>query len=158
MHDAVRRRTARRRPTPVTILTAVQVISSTGAVLSALAIAGAQFAVLERLIDPGAGYTSDDALVSVVTTGALMVMGILGYAAAILLFRMRQLGWTLTMLLAGVSLASQIYLYVVTGELTVHLMLVQVVIVLYLNQREVRAAFAIGASSDGADPELDERG
>jgi hypothetical protein len=85
-------------------------------------------------------------------------MAVIGFTAAILLFRMRQLGWTLTMLLAGVSLAAQVYLYVTTGALTVHLMLIQVVIVLYLNQREVRSAFGIGGHDDGSIVELDERG
>jgi hypothetical protein len=156
MHDAVRKRGGRRRPTPVTILVAVQLLSSTGYLLSVAVIAGAQLEVLEVLADRGVDFAGDGALTTVTLASVLMAMAVIGFTAAILLFRMRQLGWTLTMLLAGTSLAAQVFLYVTTGALTVHLMLIQVVIVLYLNQRQVRAAFGIGAA-EASIPDLDER-
>jgi len=157
MTDAPPAAAIRRRPTPVTILALVQLVSSTGYALSLAVIAGAQLTVLDELADRGGAFT-DGTLATVSLASALAVLAVIGFAAAILLFRMRQLGWTLTMLLAGVSLATQVYLYVTTGALTVHLMLIQVVIVLYLNQREVRAAFGIGVRKDASVVELDERG
>jgi uncharacterized membrane protein (DUF2068 family) len=147
----------RRRPTPVTILALVQLLSSTGYLLSLAVIAGAELAVLEQFADRG-GALADGTLASVSLAAGLAVLAVVGFTAAILLFRMRQLGWTLTMLLAGVSLATQVYLYVTAGTLTVYLMLIQVVIVLYLNQREVRVAFGIGVHKDASMVELDERG
>jgi hypothetical protein len=147
----------RRRPTPVTILALVQLVSSLGYALSFAVIAGAELTVLDELADRGVGI-ADGTLTTVSLASALAVLAVIGFTAAILLFRMRQLGWTLTMLLAGVSLAAQVYLYVTSGALTVHLMLIQVVIVLYLNQREVRAAFGIGVRKDALVVELDERG
>jgi hypothetical protein len=157
MTDAPPATAIRRRPTPVTILALVQVISSMGYALSFAVIAGAELTVLDELADRGMGLAAGT-LTTVSLASALVVLAVIGFTAAILLFRMRQLGWTLTMLLAGVSLATQVYLYVTTGALTVHLMLIQVVIVLYLNQREVRAAFGIGVRKDASVVELDERG
>jgi hypothetical protein len=148
----------RKRPTPVTILAAVQLISSAGYALSVAAVAGTQFNLLGDLADRGLEYVGEEALATAAVVSALSVLAVVGFVAAILLFRMRQLGWTLTMLVAGVSLAAQVYAYWSSGALTVHLMLIQVVIVLYLNQREVRAAFGIGVRDDGSMAELDERG
>ena len=70
-------------------------------------------------------------------------LGVAGLAAGILLLRMRQLGWTLTMLLAGAGLASSIYLWWTQGTTLAIPVMVQVVTVFYLNQRQVREAFGI---------------
>ena len=70
-------------------------------------------------------------------------------AAGILLLRMRQLGWTLTMLLAGLGLASSIYLWWAQGTTLTIPVMVQVVTVFYLNQRQVRVAFGISRHRGG---------
>lgn len=147
----------RRRPAPVTILAVIQAIGATSYVASIAAIDGVRFEALQELAARGITIATDDAITTTLFAGMLLAMAVIGYAAAILLFRMQRLGWTVTMLLAGWSLASQIYLYVTSGDLSPTIMLLQVVIVLYLNQRQVRAAFGIGHTAVRPVPELDER-
>ncbi len=65
----------------------------------------------------------------------------------VLLLRMRRLGWTITMLLAGTSLSAQIYLWWSGQSVTSIWLLVNVLTVFYLNQRQVREAFGIGLDS-----------
>jgi hypothetical protein len=149
--------TVRRRPTPVTILAVIQAIGATGYLLSVATLAGAELDILQSLAERGLRIINTTTLASTTLVTALVAMAIVGYTAAILLFRMRRLGWTLTMLLTGWSLASQIYLYVTGGDLVPAIMAVPVITALYLNQRQVRAAFGIGGATAATHPELDER-
>jgi hypothetical protein len=87
---------------------------------------------------------------SIVLVGGATVAALL---AAILLLRMHQLGWTLTMLLTGVSLASSIYLWWAQGTTVAIFVIVQVVTVFYLNQLQVRSAFGIGGRQTGILPD-----
>jgi hypothetical protein len=66
---------------------------------------------------------------------------------------MRQLGWTITMLLTGLGLASSLYVWFANGTTLEIWVAVQVVTVFYLNQRQVREAF--GISHRGAGDPLD---
>jgi hypothetical protein len=135
-------RHARRRPTPVTILAGIQVVTAImfGVVAAAL------------LVDPGqailaiSGVTVEgDLLGAEATALAVMSAGVavLELMAAVALLRLSRLGWTLTMLLAGASLATQIVTFWSTGEVLTLSMLLSVATVLYLNQRPVRVAFEL---------------
>jgi hypothetical protein len=77
---------------------------------------------------------------TLVLLGGLTVSAL---AAGILLLRMRQLGWTITMLLAGLGLASSLYLWWAEGTTVAPWALVEIATVFYLNQRQVRVAFRI---------------
>jgi hypothetical protein len=68
-------------------------------------------------------------------------------ASGVLLLRMRQLGWTMTMLLTGIALAYGICAWFFAGSTLSIVMLVQVVTVFYLNQRQVRQAFGISVAT-----------
>jgi hypothetical protein len=147
--------TPRRRPVPVTILAAIQVV--TGLML---AIVAALFVLDQEATFPlfanvaGAGNALVVEAVGVATVCAAMAL--LEIVAAVALLRLRRLGWTLTMLLTGVSLASAIATWWLSGEVLTVSLLLGVVTVLYLNQRQVRAAFDL-AGGRGADLE-EERG
>jgi hypothetical protein len=148
----------RRRPAAVTILAGFQLLSALAYAASAATLAGAELNRLKKLADFGLQVIDDGTIVDTTLFSILVVMTIVGLAAAILLLRMKQAGWTITMLVTGWSLASQIYLYVTGGGLVPGIMIVNVVTVLYLNQRGVRAAFGIGIPRPtAAAEELDER-
>jgi hypothetical protein len=133
-----------RRPAAVTILAILQLLSAAAFGLIVVTLLAAGSAVLEGLIGnagPGAGDAIDLELwIVTVLVGAL---GVAALAAGILLLRMRQLGWTITMLLAGLGLATSIYLWWAQGTTVTVWVMVQVVTVFYLNQRQVRVAFGI---------------
>jgi hypothetical protein len=65
---------------------------------------------------------------------ALLVVNVVG------LFRLRRWAWTLTMFLTGIALLVGIFQYVVGAPLYLNL-LINVLIVFYLNQREVQESF-----------------
>jgi hypothetical protein len=134
-----------RRPAAVTILAIVQLLSAAALGLIVVGLVASGSAVLEALTGDGGGAgvrPVGDTEVAAITilVGAL---GVAGAAAGILLLSMRQLGWTLTMLLAGLGLASSIYLWWTQGTTLTIPVMVQVVTVFYLNQRQVRVAFGI---------------
>jgi hypothetical protein len=68
----------------------------------------------------------------------------------ILLLRLSRSGWTLTMLLTGLSLAAGLLIWWGSGALATSTWILDIATALYLNQREVRRAFGIGASTFGA--------
>ena len=130
----------RRRPAAVTILAAIQVFTALPLAMIAVAL----------LLDPAATLSivggvalPGDALVveAAVVAAAYAAMAVLEVVAAVALLRLRRLGWTLAMLLAGASLASSIATWWFTGEVPTVSMLLGVATALYLNQRQVRAAF-----------------
>ena len=138
-----------RRPAVVTILAILQLLSAAayGLVLAILLVGGP--AVLEALA-PGAAarpLASDlEFATLVVAVGGLCVAAL---AAGLLLLRMRQLGWTITMLLAGLGLGVSIYTWWTEGTALSIWLLVQIVTVFYLNQRQVREAFGISRREAG---------
>jgi hypothetical protein len=139
----------RRRPAPVTILAGLQFVTALLLGLSAVGL------VLDPAIAPAilgdAVGTGDDASLEAATLAIILgIMAALELVAAVALFRLHRLGWTLAMLLAGVSLASAIATWWFTGEVLTMSMLLGVATVLYLNQRQVRAAFDL-AGDRGAD-------
>ena len=150
----------RRRPTPVTILAVVQLVTSIGYLATVLALTGNELQYLGELTRDGlVALGAEKASLIALNTG-LAIITVLGFSSSILLFRMKRTGWTITMLVTGWSLATQISLYYIDGAktLTPAIMLLNIVIVLYLNQRPVRAAFGIGITeSDDTETELEER-
>lgn len=88
---------------------------------------------------------------------ALGVVAVIQTVSAIGLLRQHTFGWTLAMLTAGVSLATQIATWWTQGTLVPPAMLLSVVTVLYLNQVPVRATFGL-ASRHEVDDFAGERG
>jgi hypothetical protein len=147
---ALRASTRARRPATVTILAVLQLLTAAayGAIVAALVMTGPD--ALTRLL-------GDMALARALLGKAEMatvVVIVAGYAVAtlaagILLLRMRQLGWTSTMLLTGLGLVSAILTWWGQGTTIPIWLFVQVVTVFYLNQRQVREAFGISRREAG---------
>lgn len=133
-----------RRPAPVTILAILQLLKAIGyGLIVGVLAAGGSEALDQAIGDIGvdAGMAREAAEVAVLLlVGGLTVSSL---AAGILLLRMRQLGWTITMLLAGLGLASSLYLWWAQGTTVAIWAVVEIATVFYLNQRQVRAAFGI---------------
>ena len=144
-----------RRPTPVTILAAIQIITSVTYLALAVTLV-ADPAVRSGFVHAlGPGWRGADAwLEALLLFGAL---GLLELFAAMQLLRLRRVGWTISMLVAGVVLAWQIATYWSTGQVSSLSMLLNVFTVLYLNQRQVQAAFGLAATGSKSDLES-ERG
>ncbi len=147
----------RRRPAPVTILAAIEILSGIGYLATLLFLLGISGAVIESMQLDSIQAIQGDMVITATVIAMLAVLTVVAFAAAILLLRMKQLGWTMTMLVTGLSLSSQIFLYVTQGDLVPVLMLTSVITVLYLNQRQVRTAFGIGHPADDVAAELEER-
>ena len=146
---------ARRRPVPVTILAALQLVTALLLGVSAVGLAVGSTFASAMLGD--AATTGEVAGLEAATLAVIFgIMAALELIAAVALLRLSRLGWTLTMLLTGVSLATQILTFWSTGEVLTLSMLLSVATVLYLNQRPVRVAFGL-ADVRGADLE-EERG
>ena len=137
-HPTQRRR---HRPVPVTILAFIQIVLG----ILNLAVAIALVAEADELVD--LGVLIDRSAYSFVEGTTLIlifiVVGTLELVSAALLLRVRRTGWTLAMLLSGASLTIQIVQYFANGSLTTLALLLNVVSVLYLNQRGVREAFGL---------------
>ncbi len=133
----------------MTILAILQLLTAAayGMILAALLATGST--ALALLIGDAAADTSLGDVE--VAAGAAMVGGfaIAALAAGILLLRMRQLGWTITMLLAGLGLVSSIAIWWTQGTTIPIWLFVQVATVFYLNQRQVREAFGISRREAG---------
>jgi hypothetical protein len=67
-------------------------------------------------------------------------VGGVGLIASVGLWRLQRWAWSATMLWAGINMAQALYAYYV-GEPQYSAMALSVVIVLYLNQRDVQLAF-----------------
>jgi mannitol-specific phosphotransferase system IIBC component len=133
-----------RRPAIVTILAILQLLTAAayGMILAALIVGP----------DTLAGPIGDVLLGEVETATFALVVGgfaVATLAAGILLLRMRQLGWTITMLLSGLGLVSSIAVWWTQATTTPILLFVQVASVFYLNQRQVREAFGISRREAG---------
>jgi hypothetical protein len=126
----------------VTILAAIQVFTALTLAMIAAALLldpAATLPTIGGVAVTGVALVVEAAVVAAVFTA----MAVLEIVAAVALLRLRRLGWTLAMLLAGVSLASSIAAWWFTGEVATMSMLLGVATVLYLNQRQVRAAFGL---------------
>jgi len=133
-----------RRPAAVTVLAIIQLTSAViyGLLLLGLLIAHA--ATTEALVTVGGGL-SGVALGVEIAALRIFVAGLFVAAVSggVLLLRMRRLGWTITMLMTGVGLATSIGTWLTDGTVVSAWLAVQVVTVFYLNQRQVRHAFGI---------------
>ena len=135
----------RRRPPVVTILASLQIVQAVIAGVAAILVIGDPASGPEVLKATAVTRSADlIGLGGLTWAGAfLAVLALLEVTAAVLLLRMRRAGWTLSMLLAGFSLTSQIVDYVQTGIVLPVAMVLSVVTVLYLNQGSVRASFGL---------------
>jgi hypothetical protein len=143
-----------RRPPAVTILAILQVITAAAywLIFVGLIVGGppALEAIAGRLL------VAEELIAEFREGVVLLVVGVLCVAclaAGVLLLRMRRLGWTITMLIAGLGLATSVYLWWFQGTRLEFWLLVQIVTVFYLNQRQVRHAFGISGRRPAATPE-----
>lgn len=144
----------RRRPFGVTVLAVLQGVRALiwGFLLFILvsdsADAGPVYELLRSRV-PLLDLLPDDAAgpFAIATT---TILGIVTLLSLILLLRLSRTGWTLTMLLTGISLAAGLLIWWSDGQLTLVTWVLDIVAALYLNQREVRRAFGVGASSLGS--------
>jgi hypothetical protein len=139
-----------RRPAVVTILAILQLLTAAayGLILAALIAAGPDTLalLLEDEAAEGGLLGELEVATAVVGVGGLAMATLV---AGVLLLRMRQLGWTITMLLAGLGLISSIFIWWTEGTTISAWLFVQVVTVFYLNQRQVREAFGISRREAG---------
>jgi len=137
--------TRARRPAIVTILAILQLLNAAAyGVLLAVLLATGPDSLVALLGDGLLGEV--EAVAVAVLLGGIVVATL---AAGILLLRMRQLGWTITMLLSGLGLVSSIAVWWAQATTTPILLFVQVASVFYLNQRQVREAFGISRREAG---------
>jgi len=140
-----------RRPAAVTILAVLQLITAAayGLIFVGLVVGGPPM-VAEVA---GRVMVAEDLIAELRTGFVLLVLGgafVACLAAGVLLLRMRRLGWTITMLIAGLGLATSVYLWWFRGTRLEFWLLVQIVTVFYLNQRQVRHAFGISGRRPAA--------
>jgi hypothetical protein len=143
----------RGRPAPVTILAGMQAIGAIGYGVSLLLLT--QGDVVSLISASQADLHPDQAslLSPVMLFPVIATLFIAALSSCVLLLRMRRLGWTITMLLTGFGLSTQIYLYWSGGDTVFIWLLINVLTVFYLNQRQVREAFGIGIASSEQDLE-----
>jgi ABC-type multidrug transport system fused ATPase/permease subunit len=148
-----------RRPAVVTILAVIRIFTAIAYAAVAIALLTDSSATLQAILGPRAtGSGSLARLLDATATLSATSLALASLIAGILLLRMRQIGWTLTMLLAGISLASSIVLWWVDGLVNSIALANEVVTVFYLNQRQVREAFGITRRRPGrARRQADER-
>jgi len=133
-----------RRPAAVTVLAIIQLASALvyGLLLLGLLLDGT--ATTEAMVAVEGGLSG---VALTVEIAALRTFVAILFAAAVsggvLLLRMRRLGWTITMLMTGVGLATSIVTWLADGTVVSMWLAVEVVTVFYLNQRQVRHAFGI---------------
>ena len=136
----------RRRPTPVTILAAIQTVigvANLGVAIVLFTNASQGSPLIDALLDRSSFKFVDPALLPL----ALATIGLLDLAAAGLLLQVRRLGWTLAMLLAGFTLTVLVVTYATGGKASTFALLINVVAVLYLNASQTRAAFGLVPAS-----------
>jgi len=144
-----------KRPVAVTILAAIQIASGVLLILYSLGL-GLHLSFLDVDI-PGLSEEREDGAPGRALAVNFIVAGVFYVGAGIALLRLHRYGWTIAMLLAGISLAGQIVTFVATEEMVETAMLFAVVTTLYLNQTSVRTAFGITRARREAILE-DERG
>ncbi|MEI7742920.1 MAG: hypothetical protein WCK58_04100 [Chloroflexota bacterium] len=141
-----------RRPTVVTILAGLELFNAAGYLVALLALVGITVVDIQTELGGVLAGLEGDIASGTVLMGLLAALFVTALAAGILLLRMQRTGWTITMLLTGLGLFTQIYLFWSGREVLAGWLLVNVVTVFYLNQRQVREAFGIGpalADTDG---------
>lgn len=123
-------RPVRRRPFGVTMIIGMQIMSVLAAGIGLLA----EYAVVATDLHVEGGQFDLGVVISLALEFGLSVASIYG------LWRMRRWGWFVTMLDLGISLGIGIYQYFYIAPSYVE-MLLNVIMVFYLNQREVQSAF-----------------
>ncbi len=144
MADGTTRPERRNRPFGVTVIVVLLLLAAVIALpASLLGLVGTVSS--EGEIAPLPDRTTIDLIG---TLAVLLVLGVSALAAAVGLLRLQRWAWVLTMLLVGTQLATNLWQYFVAGERPYLEMLVDVLLVFYLNQREVQRAFGQRAARD----------
>ena len=86
-------------------------------------------------------WTSPTTMLDLAESAGIMLLGVATVVAAVGLLRLKRWAWILAMLIVGVGLAQDVWSYFAQGEATYPSMFLEVLIVFYLNQRDVQRAF-----------------
>ena len=132
------------RPAPVTVLAIIRIVTGLAYGAIALSIANDRTGTLAFIVASsrfGEGLMAELPTVMIVATFAFLAA--VSLAAAVLLLRTQRLGWTLTMLISGLTLVVFIWVWWTQGSTSSIVLLVEVVSVFYLNQRRVKETFGI---------------
>jgi hypothetical protein len=128
---------SRPRPFGVTIVVVLLLVSAAIALPSS--VLGLVDTVLgEGTIEPLPARTT---LELIGALALVLALGVLALAAAIGLLRLQRWAWVLVMLMVGAQMASNLWQYFAAGDRPYVEMLLNVVLVFYLNQREVQRSF-----------------
>jgi hypothetical protein len=132
------------RPAPVTVLAMIRLVTGIGYAALALSVANDRVRTLAFITASsrfGEGPIAELSTPLIVATFAFLAA--VSLAACVLLLRVRQLGWTLAMLLSGLTLAVFLWVWWTEGSTSSLVLFVEVVSVFYLNQRGVKETFGI---------------
>ena len=147
---ASRSRRPRRRPFGVLAICALLIFQAAVLSLAVIALAaesstGNSGDVLLRVFGIDLAFTGDQASMQKVAMAVLGALALFTFLQVVLLLALKRIGWVLTMLLVGGSLAAQLYA-IWRGQPTNTLsLLIDAITALYLNQSEVRRAFGVSA-------------
>ena len=133
------------RPAPVMVLAIIRLVTGIGYAALAVSVARDRDATLAFIIASSRfGEGADRRAVrrrwSSRRFGFLAAVSL---AACVLLLRVQRLGWTLAMLLSGLTLAVFLWVWWTQGSTSSLVLFVEVVSVFYLNQRGVKETFGI---------------
>jgi hypothetical protein len=117
-------------------------------------------ALMQALAAPTAGVSMFFANTAVglsdlwerISGAAVSLLGLLGIVIAIGLWRLQRWAWVATMLWFGFTMAEALITYR-AGESQYGIMVLSIITVFYLNQRDVRLAFRAPATSDADQPD-----
>ncbi len=132
-----------RRPAPVTILAAIRLVTGVGYALLTVWIMNDREAALAFISASSRFGGAIAPLPTPMLVGIGAGLAIWSLAAGVLLLRVRRLGWTLAMLLSGLTLLICITIWWYQGSTSSAVLLIEVVSVFYLNQRRVKETFGI---------------
>ncbi len=132
------------RPAPVTVLAIIRLATGIGYGAIALSVANDRVGTLAFITASsrfGEGPIADLSTPLVVATFGFLAA--VSLTASVLLLRVQRLGWTLAMLLNGLTLAVFLWVWWTHGSTSSLVLFVEVVSVFYLNQRGVKERFGI---------------
>jgi|GEM_PF-857004 hypothetical protein len=86
-------------------------------------------------------------------TSTALVMGICCLVSSVGIFRLRPWAWIMALIVQGINLAAELLNYV-NGHAFYFNMFASVIIVLYLNQRDIQRSFSVAQQRDDPDSML----
>lgn len=145
-----------RRPFGLNAIIILQLLTALGSAILLLIFALVMLADSGLLGEELAGNMKLDSPLSTVDVLTMAIAVLLNLLCAVGLWRRQRWAWYLTMLQLGLMMITDLYSYFTYSPLETYAwsMLFNVLMVFYLNQREVRAIFMDKAGNDRQSPEL----